>query len=50
VFHQLKQAKFANGGSIFSSSQFSISAPATSKNEAQFKSGHYQPKNNRLDT
>jgi hypothetical protein len=37
VFHRLRQAKFAYGGSILSLSQFSIHA---SKNEACFISGY----------
>ncbi len=31
VFHRFRQVKFANGGSILRSSQFSATAPAASK-------------------
>jgi len=40
AFHRFGQAKFPNGGLVLGSSQFSIPPqPATSKNNAQFKSG-----------
>ncbi len=39
VFHQIREAKFDNGGSILSSSQFLIMPTAASKNEAHVKSG-----------
>jgi len=38
VFHGFGQAKFANGGSILGSSQFTLcTAAAASKNETRFK-------------
>jgi hypothetical protein len=41
VFHRLWQAKFDNGGSILSSSQFifATATAASKKNKAHFKSG-----------
>ncbi len=39
VFHLFRQAKFDNGGSILTLSQFFDTAPAASKNEARSKSG-----------
>ncbi len=50
VFDRLGQAKFANGGSILSSSQFSILPQLPQKNEACIKSGQNWPKNNHLAT
>jgi hypothetical protein len=48
VFHLFRQAKFDNGGSILSSSQFFATAQAASKNEARFKSGQKWFQNNQL--
>ncbi len=42
MFHRFRQAKFANGGSILSSSQFLATVPAASRNEAYFKSSQSQ--------
>jgi len=39
VFHGFGQSKFADGGSILGSSQFTVLAPAPSKINTQFKSG-----------
>jgi hypothetical protein len=39
VFHQFRQAKFANGGSILGSSQFLLLPQLPQKNEACVKSG-----------
>ncbi len=50
VFHRFRQAKFAYGGLILSSSQFFATAPAASKNGARFKSGQSWLKNNCLAT
>ncbi len=49
VFHQFRQAKFAYGHSILSSSQFCY-CPSCLKNIACFKSGQRWLKNNRLAT
>ncbi len=50
VFQGFGKAKFDNGGSILSSSQFFDTAPAASKNEACFQSGQSWLKNNHLAT
>jgi hypothetical protein len=47
VFHWFRQAKFDNGGSIVSLSQ-SCYCPSCLKNDARFKSGWNQLKNNHL--
>ncbi len=49
VFHQFKQAKFTNGGSILNSNQFLLPPQLPQKNEAHFKSVQNWLKNNRLD-
>jgi hypothetical protein len=50
VFQGKGQAKSANGGSIFKLEPIFDTAPAASKNEACFKSGQSQLKNNHLAT
>jgi hypothetical protein len=47
VFHIFRKAEFDKDGLILSSSQFSL-LPQLPKNEARFKSGLDQIKNNRL--
>ncbi len=44
MFHRFRQAKFANGGSILSSSQFFATDPFVLKNKAQFKNGQIHSK------
>jgi len=40
AFHRFGQAKFPNGGSVLGSNEpIFTHAPATSKNDARFKSG-----------
>ncbi len=46
VLHRLSKAKFAHGGLILSSGQFSLHAPAASENEVHFKSGQNRLENN----
>jgi hypothetical protein len=50
VFQGFSKAKFANGGSILSSRQFSILPQLAQKNEACFKSCQNRLKNNHLAT
>jgi len=39
TFHRFGQAKFPDGGSVLGTSQIFSTAPAASKNDAQFKRG-----------
>ncbi len=50
VFHQFRQAKFAYGGSILSSSQFFVSAEGASKNDTRYEIGQNWLKNNHHPT
>jgi len=47
-FHRFWKAKFPDGGLIFRLEPIFNTAPAASKNTAQFKSGQNWPKNNHL--